>query len=219
MTAAHQPSLSTRKDPRRDPFARALEWHAAQPRAVRWAVAAGVAFAAFLLLDNLLWPAADRLNERADRMTQVLDRAAGRAEELPSDVRSFALVHGPNAAPKVEVQGKEKLAAAVDAVLKKNGVADYSFDDRAAQPLAGSALADVAAFLGGKMGRTVAEIRFDGSPDAVSSILHDLDASPDVDCITDLRLTYAAATKRVTVQMTLEKWGVIRNDSNRRGGA
>jgi len=69
------------------------------------------------------------------------------------------------------------------------------------------------------MGRTVAEVRFDASADTVSTVLTELDSSVDVDCITDLRLTYAPANKRVAVQMTLEKWGVIRNDANRRGGA
>jgi hypothetical protein len=48
-------------------------------------------------------------------------------------------------------------------------------------------------------------------------ILVDLESSESVDAIGDLRMNYNATTKRVNVQMSLEKWGVI--PAGTRGGA
>ena len=67
------------------------------------------------------------------------------------------------------------------------------------------------------MGKSVAEIRFEGTPEVVSAILAEFEASPAIDAIGDLRLTYSASTKRVTAQVSLEKWGVL--FSSVRGGA
>ena len=49
------------------------------------------------------------------------------------------------------------------------------------------------------------------------AVLNELDNSNAIDAIGDLRLNYSAATKRVSVQMSLEKWGVVRKSG--RGGA
>ena len=67
----------------------------------------------------------------------------------------------------------------------------------------------LAAALGGKMGRTVADLRFEAGPDDVTAIIAEFDANPDIDCITDLKLSYNPVTKRVGVQMMVEKWGVV----------
>ena len=68
------------------PFERVLERYNALPRSGRWAVIAGVALGGFMLLDSVLWPIADGLNRRADRLELALTRAADRAEGLPDEV-------------------------------------------------------------------------------------------------------------------------------------
>ena len=74
------------------------------------------------------------------------------------------------------------------------------------------------AALGGQLTRTVADVSFDASPNDATAIVAALDAHESVDCITDLKLTYAPATKRVAVQMSVEKWGVLKR-TPKRGGA
>ncbi len=206
MSAAQQqPGSSSR-----DPFARALEWHHKLPRAGKWAATASAVLVVFYAFHLGFWPAADALNEDADRWTAVLSRAAIRADGLPDDVRTNAIVHGANSAPMLEVDGKRRLSAAIDAILRKKGVKNYGSDIRPAQPLPATVLPEVAAMLAGSMGRTVADLRFEASPDDVTAIIADFDADPDVDCITDLKLTYNSANKRVAVQIVVEKWGVVR---------
>jgi hypothetical protein len=199
-----------------DIFEKALARYNGLPRASRWLVIACVGFGGFALLDSVLWPIADEWNRRADRLELVLKRASERAEELPDSVTQAAIALGPNSVPKLEEVGKEKLASAIAEILKKKGVTAGQ-DIRPAQPLPESVLPDVAAEKGGKMGRTVAEVRFEATPDAVTAILSEFESSPAIDAITDITLSYKAETKRVSVTMNLEKWGVVRKTV--RGGA
>lgn len=198
-----------------DLFARILDRYNALPRAARWGVIAVTGFGGFLLLDSVLWPIADDLNRSADRMQSVLNRAADRAEGLPDDVVNAAVSHGPNSVPKLEKAGKDQLANAVAEIFKKRGI--NQGQDVRAQPLPQSVLPDIASALGGTMGKSVVEVRFEGTPDTVMAVLSEFDASPSIDAIGDLRMNYNPSTKRVGVQMTLEKWGVIQ--STARGGA
>lgn len=214
MTQA-KPTISSTE---RDPFARTISWFGALPRAGKWGVAAAVLFGGFMLLDEAIWPIADRMNERSDRWEALLARASERAEGLPPDIAANAIAYGPNEVPEDEARGMRKLAASVDAILRKKGVTKYSQDIRRGQQLGTDVLGDIAGPLGGTMGRTVADISFEATPDDVTGIIADLDGSADIDAITDLKLTYAPATRRVAVQMSVEKWGVLKR-TPKRGGA
>lgn len=195
--------------PKKDPFERVLERYNALPRSGRWVAIAVVALGGFMLLDSVLWPIADGLNRRADRLELALTRAADRAEGLPDEVVEAAVAHGPNQVPLTEKAGKERLAAAVAEILKKKNISAGQ-DVRPAQPLPASVM-------GGSMAKSVAEIRFEGTPDAVLSVLTELDASPAIDAISDVRLNYNTGTKRVGVQLSVEKWGTVQKTA--RGGA
>lgn len=209
---SHASGAHARRSPIQKLYAatdRAVERFAVLPRAAKWGVLACLGMGGFFALDSFLWPYADALNARADRMQLVLNRAADRAEGLPSDVKRAALAYGPNSVPIDEQRGKDQLAGAIAEIFKKRGV-NQGQDIRPAQSLPASVLADVAAARGGdRMGKSVAEVRFEGTPDAVLSIISDFESSASIDAIGDLRLNYNATTKRVGVQMTLEKWGVM----------
>jgi hypothetical protein len=202
----------------RDPFERALRWFGGLPRAGRWGVAAGLLMGGFLLLDTVVWPLADTYNARADRYQLLLNKAAERANELPGEVVDAALAHGAMSVPASEEAGKEKLTAAIAEVFKKRSI-NLGQDVRPAQVLPQTVLPKLVAEKapGGRMGKSVAEIRFEGTPEQVMGILVDLESSESVDAIGDLRMNYNATTKRVNVQMSLEKWGVI--PAGTRGGA
>lgn len=202
----------------RDPFERALRWFGGLPRAGRWGVTAGLLMGGFLLLDSVVWPLADTYNARADRYQSLLNKAAERANELPGEVVDAALAHGAMSVPASEEAGKEKLTAAIAEVFKKRSI-NLGQDVRPAQVLPQTVLPKLVAEKapGGRMGKSVAEIRFEGTPEQVMGILVDLESSESVDAIGDLRMNYNATTKRVNVQMSLEKWGVI--PAGTRGGA
>lgn len=178
----------------------------ALPRIGKWIAAALALLVVSQVFRLVIQPVTSDLNTRADRAAQLLKAASTRAEELPEDVAGRAVVFGPNAVPGRDITEKERFSNAIAAIMKKHGVADaYGFD---ARPLAlsGDILPRVAAQFGGSMGRTAAELKFSGSPETVSKVIADIDASPFVDAITDVRLTYK--DRRVSAVLSIERWGV-----------
>lgn len=199
-----QPTAAT--GPKPDVFTRAYGAFAALPRVGKWIAVAAALYIVFLLFQFVVWPVSDDLNEEADRAAGLLQAAGARAEELPGDIADRAVVFGPNSVPGREISEKERFSNAVAAIMKKHGVADaYGFDARP-QALSGDVLPRVSAQFGGKMSRTVAELKFSASPDTVSKIIADLDSSPFVDAISEVRLTYK--DRRVNAVLSIERWGV-----------
>lgn len=208
-----QPQQPARAKPSGGVFERACESFSALPRVGKWLTLAVAGYAVFLLFDFVVWPTSDRLEMRAERAASVLKAAADRAKELPGDTADRATVFGPNAVPGRDVAEKERFSKAIAAIMKTHGVADsYGFDVRP-QGLPSGVLPKVAAQLGGSMRRTVAEVKFTANPDVVSAIIADIDRSPYVDAITDVRLAYK--DRRVTATLSVERWGV----ESSRGGS
>ncbi|MFM7132931.1 MAG: hypothetical protein ACKO0W_01290 [Planctomycetota bacterium] len=212
MTAASSPSSN-----RPIEIARGLlDRYRALPRAGRWIAVSAVVFGGFTLLDSVLWPIADDYNARADRLSQVLARAADRAEELPEDVEVAAIAYGPNSPIAPERQVKERLAAAVDRILKPKRI-NYGLDIRQPQFLPEGLIPGATTGANEGIARTVIDLRFDATPDSVAALIAEIEGDPAIDAIGDLRLAYKSDLKRVAVQMTVEKWAATRK--GQRGGA
>jgi hypothetical protein len=178
----------------------------ALPRVGKWIVAVLALLVVSQVFRFFVIPVTEDLNKRADRAALLLKAASTRAEELPADITSRAVVFGPNAVPGRDITETERFTSAVAAIMKKHGVAGaYGFDARPLT-LSGEVLPRVAAQFGGRMGRTAAELKFSGSPETVSKVIADLDASPFIDAITDVRLTYK--DRRVSAVLSIERWGV-----------
>jgi hypothetical protein len=197
-------------------FDRAFSQYLALPRAGRWLALAVIGFGGFTVLDSWAWPLADKLSSRADRLEKVLQRASARAEGLPRDVREAAVAFGPNAVLGDEASGKERLTSLIAEVFKKRNVSQGQ-DVRPGQPLPATVAQSLGSISDAKLGKTVAELQFKATPDAVLAIIAELESSPEVDAIGDIRLDYDPKDKRVGVQMSVEKWGFLTGVSG--GGA
>ncbi len=205
-TTTTSPQQTTAAAPKAGLLTRVYAAFDSLPRIGKWIAAALALLAVSQVFRFFVIPTTQELNKRADRAALLLEAASARAEELPADIESRAVVFGPNSVPGRDIAEKERFSNAVAAIMKKHGVADaYGFD---ARPLAlsGEVLPRVAAQFGGSMGRTAAELKFSGSPETVSKVIADIDASPFIDAITDVRLTYK--DRRVSAVLSIERWGV-----------
>lgn len=194
----------------------ALAKYHSLPRAGRWIAIASVGFGSFVLLDSVLWPIADEYNGRADRLASVIARAADRAEALPDNVETAALAFGPNSAVASERQAKERMATAIDEILRSRRIA-YGFEIRQPQFLTDGLVPGAIMQSGEGLARIVVDLRFDATPDNVAEVLAAIESDPAVDAVGDLRLAYKSDLKRVAVQLTVEKWATARK--GQRGGA
>jgi len=194
--------------PRPSRSQQAVDWFATLPRVGKWIVLAGALAFAIFLVRNLMGVRANDMNERADRNEALLEAAVKRADSLPTSVAERAVAFGPNSVPGRESASKEKFANAVASIMGKRGVSTYGFDVRS-NSLSGDVLPKVASELNGVMARTIAEVKFEATAETVNHIISDLDRSPEIDAISDVRLTYSSKTRRVSAAVTLERWGVV----------
>lgn len=174
----------------------------ALPRAQRLAAYALLALLAWVAADELLWAPARAWAAQSERIEAALDRGAGRAASVSTDLRRSVATFGPVDPPGPAATGREDLARAIDEVLRKHKVAGYSYETRTGQRVKDSD----AGILGNAVDRLQAEVKFDTTADALPRIVAELEASPVIDGITTIRIEKNEQTRKITVQATIEAW-------------
>ena len=170
-------------------------WSELPLRWKRLLIAVGIVLG-FVLYVDWVWPIAERWNAESDRIEAVLDRAEGNRLEL-----------GPIRIPSTEGEGSIALAETVNAAIRNHPVSNFSFDARAGARLPPAALREIASGAGDRVERVVGEIGFTSTPEEAADIIAELEASPDLESISRLRITRSQTLdRRVDVKMTVEAW-------------
>ena len=172
------------------------------PRNQRWMVLGVLALIGYVAADELLWAPARAWAAQSQRIEAALDRGAGRAASVSTDLRRSVATFGPVDPPGPAATGREDLARAIDEVLRKHKVAGYSYETRTGQRVKD---AD-AGTLGGPVDRLQAEVKFDTTAEALPRIVAELEANPVIDGVTTIRLEKNEQTRKITVQATIEAW-------------
>jgi len=184
----------------------ATRW-SALPLRWRRILIAVAAVLAFVLYMDWIWPIAERWNAESDRIEAVLDRAEGNRSQLPSSLESTVESLGPIRIPSTEGEGSIALAETVNAAIRNHPVANFSFDARAGARLPPAALREIASGAGERVERVVGEIGFTATPEQAAEIVAELEASPDLESISRLRISRSQTmNRRVDVKMTVEAW-------------
>lgn len=188
---------------------------ALQPR-VRWALAGVAAVALYVLIDDYCWSYARDLDRRADRLQALLDRGAAMRAPLAREVERAVLAYGVVEPPDSEAQTSQALAAAVSEVVKKHSIQNYSFEARSGGKLPSAALSGVVG-PGQRVERVFGELSFDVAPGDVAKILQDLERSPAIDAIAQVRMNWREEKKKLDVKLSVEAWAVVSRDARGRG--
>ncbi|MHC4776206.1 MAG: hypothetical protein ACYTBR_13205, partial [Planctomycetota bacterium] len=190
------------------------------PRAGQWAVAAAVGIALFMAWNDyvLTWAAA--LNDQADKLLADAREAAGgerRARRL-NGLRNVIQGLGPVERPGSESQADDlALNDAVNEVLKAHRVSEDSFNYRGPEKLKRGTLSQILR-PGQRVERITGDLRFDASPEEAIAIIAELEASPTIEAVSDVRLAVLAGRQRVRVDLTVESWIESSESRTRRGG-
>lgn len=184
------------------------------PRAIRWAVAAGVILLAFLAWDDYVAPMADQWNRDADRIEVKVEQAR-RAAQLERNIRGRRqLIEelGPVEVPGDDPQGRLALhSLVVDVVREYRSVTNDSFNltggaDRLPAAVSSRLLSGT-----GQSNRRLVRISgvlaFDSEPEDAAAIIADLEAKPEVESISQIRMLRKDG-RTVGVQLTLNAWVV-----------
>ncbi|MHC4275356.1 MAG: hypothetical protein ACYSUR_17040 [Planctomycetota bacterium] len=190
------------------------------PRAGQWAVAAAVGIALFMAWNDyvLTWAAA--LNDQADKLLADAREAAGgerRARRL-NGLRNVIQGLGPVERPGSESQADDlALNDAVNEVLKAHRVSEDRFNYRGPEKLKRGTLSQILR-PGQRVERITGDLRFDASPEEAIAIIAELEASPTIEAVSDVRMAVLAGRQRVRVDLTVESWIESSESRTRRGG-
>jgi hypothetical protein len=176
--------------------------HAALPRPQRLAVLALLALLGWVAADELLWAPARAWAMDSDRIEQALDRGARREASVTVDLRRSVATFGAVTPPEPAPTGREKLARAIDEVMRRNKVTGYSYETRVGQRVKD---ADAAA-LGAAVDRLQAEVKFELPAEALPKLVAELEADPVIDGVTAIRIEKNDQARRLAVQATIESW-------------
>ena len=68
------------------------------------------------------------------------------------------------------------------------------------------------------MERITGDLRFDASPTEAIAIIAELEASPTIEAVSDVRMTLQGGRQKVRVDLTVESWIVSSGRRSRRVG-
>ncbi len=179
----------------------------ALPRALQWALLAAIGVGLFLVWDSWIAPMKDDLDKKSSLIeAQVREIRGGRdlvgALNKP-ELKNVVIGVGTVKPPRSPGTGTRAFTDVVNALMKKHGITDQDFSLRTRGKLQKNALVQV---LNGKRGeRLTGELKFSAKPDVALAILSELEASPDIEQVANVRLTKDQAGK-IKVQYTLEAW-------------
>lgn len=188
---------------------------ALQPRA-RWALVAVAAIALYVVVDDYCWSTARDLDRKADRLQSLLDRGAAMNAPMPREVERAVLAYGAVEPPDSEAQSSQALAAAVSEVVKRHNIQNYAFEARSGGKLPSAALSSVVG-PGQRVERIFGELSFDVAPGDVAKILEDLERSPAIDAIAQVRMNWREEKKKLDVKLSVEAWATVSRDARGRG--
>ncbi len=188
------------------------------PRAIQWAAYAAAGMALFIGVNDYLWKQAEHWSTEADRIEmkfQSVRDGQNIADQLLS-MRNPLVAHGEIRIPEQAGEGGPALDAAVTAVMNRHSIR-HTYDRRAPVRLKGS----LATIKDGDEAQSIsAELRFEASPEDAMAVIAQLESSPDIEAISNVRITRITGARRLKVQLTLEAW-VFSNKAtvNRRRGS
>jgi hypothetical protein len=165
-------------------------------------VLALLALLGWVAADELLWAPARAWAAESDRIEQALDRGARREASVTVDLRRSVATFGAVTPPEPAPTGREKLARAIDEVMRRNKVTGYSYETRVGQRIKDP---DAAA-LGSAVDRLQAEVKFEVSAESLPKLVSELEADPVIDGVTAVRIEKNDQARRLTVQATIESW-------------
>ncbi|MHC4108595.1 MAG: hypothetical protein ACYSTY_10965 [Planctomycetota bacterium] len=190
------------------------------PRAIQWAAYAAAGTFLFIGVSDYVWAQAEDWNQEAHRI-EMQFQSVREGQKIAGNLLSLRdplVAHGAIRIPDQAGEGGPALDAAVTAVMNRHSIR-HTYDRRRPVKLKGS----LATIRGGRdeAQSISADLRFEASPEDAMAVIAQLESSPDIEAISNVRITRLTGARRLKVHLTLEAW-VFSNKptvSRRRGSA
>lgn len=177
----------------------------ALPAIWRFGVTAAVIALVLLVADDYVWPTADAWNEESDRISTIIDQSQNLESTIDRQIERVATALGPIEVPRSASPGATRLEETVGSILEANGIVP-KIDARTGSRLASaSPISEVA---GGRVQRLVCELDFKSNPDTLINVIRELEAEPEIESISSLRLERIEDGPELEVTLSIEAWVV-----------
>ena len=186
-----------------------LDQFASQSRVIQWGAIAAVFIVGFVAWDTFVRPVADNLRAEADQMQGEVEllNSAGLLDEFRS-VSPAVLSMGDVVLPDSAEEESQRLVQEIQSIANEFGtrrVAKFKLDRRTSVRLRKETMAGYAR--GKRLEKVVADIEFESTTEDAIAFLEALESSPEIESLTNLRMTKTGTNKRVQVRLSAEAWG------------
>lgn len=174
----------------------------------RFSIFAVLAVAIWLVAQDYTWKAASDLDKESERLTRILDDAStrGAAIEGNADVKAAIGTFGRVRIPRDDRDGTAALYSSINRVMKDTKIV-HSLDVRSAGKFPAGAFPGIAQ-TGERVEKVIGDMKFEASQSDTINIIERLEASPDIESVSRLKLTKKSDSK-LAVQLTVEAWVLV----------
>ena len=159
-----------------------------------------------LVAEDYIWPMADDWNAQANRIEKIIDQGSRLDRAVDRKIERVATALGPIEVPRSAAPGATRLEETVGRILEENGLRP-KIDARTGSNLASNS--PIAEIAGGRVQRLVCELEFQSDPDTVIKVLRELEAEPEIESVSSVRLERLDNGPRLLdVSMEIEAWVV-----------
>lgn len=182
------------------------------PRAIQWAFWATSITACFLLWDTTIADLGAKWSAKADTLERQITEI-NQPILLTSNLRNAMTAFGEVELPREKAEGASAMTNAVHDILANHAVKNDEYTRTKTTRMRSGSLPGV-----GRAGQTleqvIGDIRFEATQEDVLLVISDLESSPWIDGVTDVRLTKQDG-RMIRVDLSVEAWVV--SNSGRRG--
>ena len=181
------------------------------PRAMQWAFWATTITVAFLVWDTTVADIGAKWSAKADSIERQIAEV-NQPILLTSNVRSAMTAFGEVELPREKAKGASAMTDAVHDILANHAVKNDEYTRTKTTRMRSGSLPGI-----GRVGQTIEQvigvIRFEATQEEVLMVISDLENSPWIDGVSDVRLTKQNG-RMIRVDLSVEAWVV--SDSGRR---
>jgi hypothetical protein len=190
-------------------MARVQAW----PRSTQWVFWAAVGTIAFLIWDATVADLGASWSARADRI-EVQIKEVNTPILLTSSVKNSISSFGNIELPRSKAEGGAAMTDAVHAILSSHNVKDDEYTRTKSSKMKNGSMRGIANS-GQQLEAVIGDIRFEATQENILRIISDLEGSPWIDAVSDIRLT-KKDKRMIRVDLSVEAWVLSSSTRKRR---
>ena len=182
-------------------------------RAMQWAFWAAVITIAFLVWDATIAQLGANWSATADEI-ELQIQEVNTPILLTSNVKNSVAAFGAITLPRSKAQGAAAMTDAVHEILLSHQVKDDEYTRTKSSKMKNSAMRGIANS-GQQLEAIIGDIRFEATQENILKVISDLEGSPWIDAVSDIRLTKKDG-RLIRVDLSVEAWVLTTSSRGRR---